>query len=173
MEMIGKVQNFTSALKSNSHHEIITETMLPSLSTAIISQIPKSGKYQIEMGNYRSMSLLNCDYKILAKILALHLETVAPSVVHIDLVGFIPGHGSSNNMQRLFQVKLSGKQSSEPGLATPKNENEARLALYIRVALCFICSTNLDLTLNSSLFIITLHHHCLNRWHVLCNQDRT
>lgn len=40
-------------------------------------------------GSYRPISLLNSDYKILAKILARHLEDVLPSIISPDQTGFV------------------------------------------------------------------------------------
>jgi hypothetical protein len=49
------------------------------------------------VANYRPITLLNTDYEILTKVLAIRLAETAPSVIHRDQAGFIPG---------LYQVKL-------------------------------------------------------------------
>lgn len=49
----------------------------------------KKDKRQIE--NYRPITLLNADYKILTRIIASKLAMVAPSLIHPDQAGFIPG----------------------------------------------------------------------------------
>jgi hypothetical protein len=53
-----------------------SESMPPSLCRAIIALLPRPGKDPLELGSFRPLSLLNSDYKILAKTLALRLETV-------------------------------------------------------------------------------------------------
>jgi ribonuclease HI/exonuclease III len=49
----------------------------------------KKDKRQIE--NYRPLALLNTDYKIYTKTIAKKLGRIAPSIIHEDQAGFIPG----------------------------------------------------------------------------------
>ncbi len=44
-----------------------------------------------EIANYRSISLLNSDYKIMTKALAIKLARVAPRLIHLSQAGFVPG----------------------------------------------------------------------------------
>ncbi len=44
-----------------------------------------------KVSNYRPITLLNTDYKLLTKILALRLATVAPEIIHPSQAGFVPG----------------------------------------------------------------------------------
>ncbi|GBE83697.1 Transposon TX1 uncharacterized protein [Sparassis crispa] len=44
-----------------------------------------------EISNYRPITLLNSDYKIFTKALSLKLAKSAPSVIHTNQAGFIPG----------------------------------------------------------------------------------
>lgn len=62
-----------------------------SMQTEVITTIPKHGKDPTKMCNYGPLILLNNDYKMFAKILALLLEKVVPSLVHFDQVGFLKG----------------------------------------------------------------------------------
>lgn len=48
--------------------------------------------------NYRPISLLNLDIKLLAKILALRLNLIIGGLIHKDQVGFIPRRQASDNI---------------------------------------------------------------------------
>lgn len=57
----------------------------------MISLIPKKDKDRKYIGNWRPISLLNVDYKILAKALALRVSPLIPKLVHLNQTGFVPG----------------------------------------------------------------------------------
>ncbi len=56
-----------------------------------ICPIYKLKKDQREIVNYRPITLLNSDYKILTRVMAVRLANVADSLVHSDQAAFIPG----------------------------------------------------------------------------------
>ena len=51
----------------------------------------KKGKDRLDIANWRPITLLNVDYKLLTKTLADRLKIVLPSVIHRDQNGFVPG----------------------------------------------------------------------------------
>ncbi|CDO71547.1 hypothetical protein BN946_scf184911.g17 [Trametes cinnabarina] len=57
----------------------------------------KGEKTKIE--NYRPITLLNPDYKLLSKVLAIRLAAVAPDIVHPSQAGFVPGRRLRNQTQ--------------------------------------------------------------------------
>ena len=65
--------------------------------TAVISLTPKKGDTQIP-SNWRPISLLNTDYKLLAKILQVRLSKLLPNIINEFQTCAIPGRSIHNNL---------------------------------------------------------------------------
>ena len=66
---------------------ILHETMR----VGVVTLLEKNGKDRAELSNWRPITLLNVDYRILTKTSSQRLKTTLPNIIHKDQNGFIPG----------------------------------------------------------------------------------
>ena len=96
-----------------------SQCLPPTLCQASISLLLKKGKDPHSCFCYRPISRLNVDVKILAKVLALRLQSVLPTIVSSDQTGFVKNRHLFFNVRRVFNI-----------LYTPSSQRpEAVLAL--------------------------------------------
>ena len=70
----------------------------------ILNLLPKKDKDLRCLANWRPVSLLNTDYKILTKLLAIRLQKVIPTIINSDQVGYIKNRYIGENIRILSDI---------------------------------------------------------------------
>lgn len=92
---------------------------------ANIVTIHKEGKPRHKCTSYRPISLLNCEAKILVKVLVTRLLTVVTQLVHPDQSGFMPARNTSLNIRRLNVVLSRASTIQEEAVIVSLDEASA------------------------------------------------
>ena len=69
--------------------------------TGLITLIPKKDKDRTHIQNWRPISLLNNDYKLLTKVLANRLIMFLPKLINEDQTGYVPNRYIGCNIRKL------------------------------------------------------------------------
>ncbi len=95
-----------------------------------IAPIYKEKGERTRVVNYRPITLLNTDYKLLSKTLAVRLADVAPSIIHRAQAGFVPGRRIHNHTQLARMMVLWAEENEADGAIVALDQEKA----YDRIA---------------------------------------
>ena len=70
----------------------------------IITLLPKKGKENLLLKNWRPISLLNQDYKLIAKCIASRIRKYLPHIIHRDQTGFMKNRYIGENINRILSI---------------------------------------------------------------------
>ena len=109
--MLGEemVQSFNHALTHG--HLNITQRQ------GIIKVVPKKRKNKLYLENWRPISLLNIDYKILSKTIASRMSSVLPQLIHGDQTGYVKGRYIGQNIRLTQDIMKITQLENLPGMA--------------------------------------------------------
>lgn len=125
VEFYKKFAPLLSTVLSDMYNEALSLGRLPpTLNNATITLLLKKDKDPLLCSSFRPISLLNVDYKILAKILALRLQKVLPGIISADQTGFMLGRHSFHNTRRLLNI-LNMPSSSTPEILVSLDAEKA------------------------------------------------
>jgi hypothetical protein len=86
-------------------HKIVTEGTIPNLfGKSTIMLLPKSYKDPIKKENFRSVSIMNMNAKMLIKIITNWIQEHIKTIIHDEQVGFIPGMQGWFNIWKSINV---------------------------------------------------------------------
>jgi hypothetical protein len=85
-------------------YSILTQSLSISQRRGIISLIPKKDKNILILKNWRPLSLLTADYKILAKCLALRLKKCIQKLIYCDQTGFLKDRYIGENINKILNI---------------------------------------------------------------------
>ena len=100
-----------------SFNESFTEGILPlTQRQGIITCIHKTGKPREHLKNWRPISLLNADYKIVSTVIAMRMRKVLDDVISSDQKGFLTNRNIAENTRLVYDVMSELKRLNKPGM---------------------------------------------------------
>ena len=111
----------TGHLVKNSLNEAYSKgELMIAQNRSIIRLLPKPNKkkeHLLKLENWRPISLLNVDYKIGSKALAMRLEKILPRIIHSDQAGFVKGRYIGECIRTIDDVLYFTDYIKQPGIA--------------------------------------------------------
>lgn len=98
------------------NESLLSGQPLESMKTSIITLIYKK-KSREDIRNYRPISLLCADYKIISKLLAERMKIVLPSVINEDQTGFLKDRYIGENISLFLDVQEHLMKEVKPGFS--------------------------------------------------------
>ena len=113
----------------NDYFEVINsglenEELSYSQYLAVISLLYKKGPRE-DIKNWRPISLLNIDYKILSKVMAERLKLVLHEIIHPDQRGCVPGRYIGENIRHIDDVLFEIENGSKHPLILMLDQEKA------------------------------------------------
>ena len=83
---------------------------------ALLTLIEKKGKDRSFLENWRPISLVNVDAKIMSKVIVTRIKSVLPSIIHHNQTGFIKDHYIGETVRSIFDIMDFTVDENIPGL---------------------------------------------------------
>ena len=83
---------------------------------AIITLIENKGKDRSLLENWRPISLINVDAKIMSKMIAARIKNVLPNIIHHNQTGFIKDRYIGETVRSIFDIMELTVEENIPGL---------------------------------------------------------
>ena len=96
--------NIKEIVFNSLSHAFNNNTLSIEQKRGILTLIPKKGKDLRRLKHWRPLTLLNTDYKILTKLLAIRLQKVISSLISRDQSGYIKGRFIGENIRNIYDI---------------------------------------------------------------------
>ena len=106
-----------SFMVSSFNYAFRNGTLSISQRQGIISFIPKKKKNTEYLKNWRPVSLLNVDYKLATKTIALRVEKILPNLIHPCQSGYVKGRFIGESIRLIADTMHFTKAKNIPGVA--------------------------------------------------------
>ncbi len=120
---------FWEDLKHIFHKVILTiqneEHLTRSMKKGVISLFYKKRGDKCDLKNYRPISLLNVDYKLISKVLANRLKQVIPSIISPEQTCCIQGRDIADNIMSVRDVIDLVENNNEEGYLIKIDQEKA------------------------------------------------
>jgi hypothetical protein len=153
-------------LLESFRHSFTVGHLSMSQSRAAITLLPKKGDLT-SLRNWRPISLLCCDYKILASALARRLKAVVPTLIHADQTGFVAGRFIGTNVVRMRDTMDVCNEEARDGcfLALDQEKAYDRVSWhYFRCVLTAFGFPTAFMRMVSCIYSGVSSHVLLNGW---------
>jgi hypothetical protein len=107
------IQNY---MVESFNYSFETGQMSASQRLAVITLLPKKDKDRLLLKNWRPVSLLSTDYKLITKMLAMKLSTVISDIIHSDQTAYIKGRYIGENIRTIDDAIEYCKQNNMTGI---------------------------------------------------------
>ncbi len=119
---VGIIKIFTRVFTDIGSHGVAASS---GFTDGWICPIYKLKKDVRSISNYRPITLLNADYKIMTRALAMRLADMAPTLIHRDQAGFIPGRSIFDHIQLSKMVIACGEPEELNGAIVALDQEKA------------------------------------------------
>ncbi len=116
------VKLLTAAFEDARVYGVSTRT---SFAHGWIAPIYKEKGERTRVVNYRPITLLNTDYKLLSKALAVRLAKVAPDLIHRAQAGFVPGRRIQDHTQLARMMMCWAERNEADGAIVALDQEKA------------------------------------------------
>ena len=93
-----------------------TGEMSRSQKQAVITLIEKKGKDRLLLENWRPISLVNVDAKIMSKVIATRIKNVLPNIIHHNQTGYVKDRYIGETVRSVFDIMDLTLKENVPGL---------------------------------------------------------